>query len=312
MKPDTFAHFFPVGPSNMVMHAKPTSLEVIEIASPCSMKWADMQGDDRIRHCCQCDLNVYNLSGMGRQEALDLVHAAEGRMCVRMLKRHDGTVITQDCPVGLRALRLKAVKMVTATVAFAAALVLAPLVGNKRSQAQEPGQAVAAASEVQVGAKRSFFGEAFRNVLLPLVQPPQFEVIPFEGEIAGRMVIEPGMLAPEPELLVPVPILEEPFELMGDIEEVPLVRSASSRRSTDERCRLADCNLLLQAGLAGPSMTNKADRAQGCSWSGNTASTSFRFGLLPVWIPHPPRRFARRARRAGCTPLRSSRWLRCC
>ena len=31
----------------------------------------------------------------------------EGRLCVRFYTRADGTVLTQDCPVGLRAVRVK-------------------------------------------------------------------------------------------------------------------------------------------------------------------------------------------------------------
>jgi hypothetical protein len=59
-----------------------------------------MYGDDRRRFCGDCKLNVYNLSGMTRDEAEALLMNAEGRLCVRFFKRADGTVITQDCPVG--------------------------------------------------------------------------------------------------------------------------------------------------------------------------------------------------------------------
>ncbi|MDP6445185.1 MAG: hypothetical protein QF805_15410, partial [Pirellulaceae bacterium] len=36
------------------------------------------------------------------------------RLCVRIYRRSDGTVITKDCPVGLRAARLQVVRMLTA------------------------------------------------------------------------------------------------------------------------------------------------------------------------------------------------------
>jgi len=81
------------------------SLEVIDVASPCPANWDAMTGDDRVRHCSQCDLNVYNLSEMTSGEALRLVNQTEGRLCVRFLRRADGTMITRDCPVGLRAIR---------------------------------------------------------------------------------------------------------------------------------------------------------------------------------------------------------------
>ena len=34
----------------------------IRVASPCPAKWEQMQGDDRVRHCDACNLNVYNLA----------------------------------------------------------------------------------------------------------------------------------------------------------------------------------------------------------------------------------------------------------
>ena len=75
-------------------------LNNIQIASPCAADWNEMFGDDRKRHCGDCKLNVYNLSGMTKDEAESLVINAEGRLCVRFYRRADGSVITQDCPVG--------------------------------------------------------------------------------------------------------------------------------------------------------------------------------------------------------------------
>lgn len=56
-----------------------------------------MEGDDRIRFCSDCKLNVYNLSGMTRVEAEELVATREGRLCVTFIRRFDGTIITKDC-----------------------------------------------------------------------------------------------------------------------------------------------------------------------------------------------------------------------
>ncbi len=80
-------------------------LEGLRVASPCTVSWEAMAGDARVRHCGACRLNVYNLSAMSRREAEDLVRRSEGRLCVRFYRRADGTVLTQDCPVGLRAVR---------------------------------------------------------------------------------------------------------------------------------------------------------------------------------------------------------------
>jgi hypothetical protein len=75
-------------------------LNNLRVASPCSADWNQMCGDDRIRHCSQCNLNVYNLSAMSTREAEVLVSQREGRMCVRFYRRKDGTILTQNCPVG--------------------------------------------------------------------------------------------------------------------------------------------------------------------------------------------------------------------
>jgi hypothetical protein len=75
-------------------------LNNIRIASPCPANWDAMYGNDRMRFCGECKLNVYNLSGMSKQEAERLIENAEGRLCVRFYRRADGTVITENCPVG--------------------------------------------------------------------------------------------------------------------------------------------------------------------------------------------------------------------
>ena len=75
-------------------------LNNLRIASPCSADWEEMYGDERKRFCGDCKLNVYNLSGMTREAAESLVTNAEGRLCVRYYVRADGSIITDDCPVG--------------------------------------------------------------------------------------------------------------------------------------------------------------------------------------------------------------------
>lgn len=80
-------------------------LSHVKVAAPCSMDWDKMIGDDRARFCGQCRLNVYNLSGMTREEAERLISSREGRLCVRYYRRADGTILTENCPVGLRAIK---------------------------------------------------------------------------------------------------------------------------------------------------------------------------------------------------------------
>ena len=76
-------------------------LNQIEVASPCSAQWEEMAGDERVRFCGSCEKNVYNLSAMTTPEIVELIRAKEGRLCARFYRRHDGTLLTADCPVGL-------------------------------------------------------------------------------------------------------------------------------------------------------------------------------------------------------------------
>lgn len=88
------------------MNTKSASpLNNVKIASPCSQDWEAMIGTERKRYCGECKLNVYNLSGMSKPEAENLIANAEGRLCVRFFQRADGTILTQDCPVGWKAFK---------------------------------------------------------------------------------------------------------------------------------------------------------------------------------------------------------------
>ena len=80
-------------------------LEGVRVAAPCKADWEKMVGDERVRYCNQCSLHVYNLSGMTKREAEGLVANSEGRLCVRYYRRADGSILTSNCPTGLRAIR---------------------------------------------------------------------------------------------------------------------------------------------------------------------------------------------------------------
>ena len=93
-------------------------LDNIRVAAPCSADWDSMFGNERVRLCEQCNLNVYNLSEMSRVEADRLINQAEGRLCVRFYRRRDGSIITQNCPVGLRAIKRRLSRVATAVASF--------------------------------------------------------------------------------------------------------------------------------------------------------------------------------------------------
>ena len=106
-------------------------LENVKVATPCPADWDGMFGNDRVRFCSECKMNVYNLSGMRRVDAERLVSSVEGRLCVRYYKRADGTVLTRDCPIGLAAVRPRAVRLATAV----AGLVIGLFTGSAATMA---------------------------------------------------------------------------------------------------------------------------------------------------------------------------------
>ena len=96
-------------------------LDQVRVASPCNASWTAMVGDDRSRYCGKCEKNVYNLSAMTREEAELLMLEKEGNLCIRLYRRTDGTVLTQDCPVGVRKKRLRLVGVLAIGASAAAA-----------------------------------------------------------------------------------------------------------------------------------------------------------------------------------------------
>ncbi|HQU94355.1 MAG TPA: hypothetical protein PLK77_18810 [Pyrinomonadaceae bacterium] len=99
----------------------------LKVASPCSADWERMAGDDRKRFCGDCKLHVYNLSGMTKYDAENLLRLSEGRLCVRYFQRADGTVLTQECPVGWAKVRRRL--SLAATAAFGMLLSIAGIFG---------------------------------------------------------------------------------------------------------------------------------------------------------------------------------------
>ncbi|HEX5707641.1 MAG TPA: hypothetical protein VFX96_10120 [Pyrinomonadaceae bacterium] len=117
------------------MSGHKSPLDNLKVAAPCAADWSEMTGDERVRFCGSCELNVYNLSGMTRAEAEGLIANTEGRLCVRFFRRADGTILTENCPVGLRALKRRVSRVANATVSavlgFLAGLGLTTTFGEK-------------------------------------------------------------------------------------------------------------------------------------------------------------------------------------
>jgi hypothetical protein len=92
------------------------AIDHLRVATPCAASWEGMAGDEQVRHCTLCNLNVYNFAEMARDEVRELLARSEGRVCARLYRRADGTVLTRDCPTGLQALRRRASRAAAAWV----------------------------------------------------------------------------------------------------------------------------------------------------------------------------------------------------
>ncbi|MEO7112591.1 MAG: hypothetical protein ABI183_19250 [Polyangiaceae bacterium] len=152
-------------------------LTTAKIASPCSANWDEMKGDDRVRFCGSCQKNVYNLSALNAADAEALIREKEGNLCARFYLRDDDTVLTTDCPVGVRRKWIS--RVAGAVVAFGG--VAAAVLGYRLQPAPIP----VVVADAQ-----------------PLVAQPA---------LVPQSVPNPGMLgAGDPGVIIPQPVAVQP------------------------------------------------------------------------------------------------------
>src|SRR5262249_5267164 len=93
-------------------------VERLRVSSPCNASWELMIGDDRMRWCSQCNLNVYNVSALTKHEISQLIREKEGsRLCARLYRRPDGTMMTSSCGQGGKPVVRHASRLVAAALA---------------------------------------------------------------------------------------------------------------------------------------------------------------------------------------------------
>jgi hypothetical protein len=148
-------------------------LENIRIANPCRADWNMMAGDDRVRFCQSCAKSVYNLSAMSKEGAEKLIAEKEGKLCVQYYQRTDGTIITDNCPVGLKIAR-RPFKFLVA--GFAVLLASGASLAAKESSAPSPSGAASDFKPRNVGFLRAVI-ERFESDNTPAIR----------GEIAPTM-----------------------------------------------------------------------------------------------------------------------------
>lgn len=92
----------------------------LTIPSPCTADWDSMIGNDQVRFCKHCSLDVHNLSQMTRAKAERLVAQSNGRLCVRYHPDPTGKPLT--LPVGQKLHRISRRVSRIAAGAFTATL----------------------------------------------------------------------------------------------------------------------------------------------------------------------------------------------
>jgi hypothetical protein len=81
--------------------------DLLLIAAPCPVSWESMKGDDRVRFCSGCSKNVFNLSDMSDLELEQFLQMNGANQCVRLFRRTDGKIMTDNCPRAFRLIRNK-------------------------------------------------------------------------------------------------------------------------------------------------------------------------------------------------------------
>jgi uncharacterized protein (DUF2141 family) len=172
-------------------------LDRIGIATPCHISWDSMSGTDRARFCSQCELHVYDISQLSRKEAIALIASTQGRICGRIHRRADGTVLTRDCPVGLRALRRRVARVAGAALAAALSF-LSTAAAQSRSQDKDSCKRIPAISVEKKGAQgqqgtvrgavMDSIGAAVRGAKLRLVNERTKEKLAAESTATGEFV----------------------------------------------------------------------------------------------------------------------------
>jgi hypothetical protein len=218
----------------------------IRVATPCTADWAQMTGDERVRHCAHCNKNVFNLSDMTREQAERLIIEKNGDLCARYYQRTDGTILLADCSVGIKQ------KRKTRVLAAGAAALLAGTGGAgaflKLSHHAAPARAV---DEPVMGRMA---------VAQPEPPPP-----PETHEIMGDVGVEPDVHEMKGQVVEAAPIqggismepIEQVHPKLGKLKEDSYERTLNvPPRASPSGRGLSDC----ARGLL-PGFSVRADRA---------------------------------------------------
>jgi len=110
------------------MEKNESPLDNLVLAFPCPVTWDSMSGDDRKRLCAQCSKHVFDISGLNKRDAEELLGngASDDGICVRYYLRTDGKIKTDNCPRFLKPVRSQMRKLQKA-ISIGCAFILSAL-----------------------------------------------------------------------------------------------------------------------------------------------------------------------------------------
>jgi hypothetical protein len=169
-------------------------LDQVRVASPCKADWNEMLGDERVRFCLSCEKNVYNLSSMTKDAAESLLQERLGNdLCVRFYQRTDGTILTQDCPVGVKKKRRKKLALAVAGAGALAAAAATSLMSNRTCKGGVQGEMTAVAGGMM------YQGEPTEVKGDPMPVPPVAPIPTTMGSAAPTFTTVMGAPPPIPQ-----------------------------------------------------------------------------------------------------------------
>jgi hypothetical protein len=168
-------------------------LASIEIASPCPMSWATMEGSETKRYCDSCKLHVHDLSSMTSQEAETLLRTHSGELCVRYTPDSEGRVLTDEFPTPLRPLRSLVLKYCATAAAFVMLLITTGIHQASAETKPSAGKSPTTKKLVKKAPTTSKSVRLGRRLAPPaLAKPaPKAEGRPLMGEPTSRAVTPP-------------------------------------------------------------------------------------------------------------------------
>src|ERR1700675_2336381 len=101
---------------------------ILRTGSPCPADWDRMVGNERVRYCPECKLDVYNFSSMTDEDVRQIVSGRQQRLCARVRQGPDGTVMPRSSSLRF-SIVIRRISRVS-RIALTAAISVGPALGR--------------------------------------------------------------------------------------------------------------------------------------------------------------------------------------